>query len=755
MTLPIRPSDTWDLHAELRLKTARIEELEKALARTEARLANGVQEHKRALDALMESESKFRNLTEDSLVGVYIIQNGRFRYINPEFKRIFGYDPSEVIDRMTPEDLVSPEDRTRVSQNLQKRISGEARSMHYEFKGVRRDGAIIDIEVFGSRTHYHSEPAVIGSLLDITARKQAEKDLRLTQYAVDHSATAILRVAPDARIAYANHAACRQLGYSFRELLDMSIPDIDPHWTHEFWAHQGLEMLRHNRVNHFETEHIRKDGSRYPADVISYVAEFEDQEHYYAFMTDISERKRAEAELRKHREHLKALVQERTLDLTVAKEQAEVANQAKSEFLANMSHEIRTPLNGVIGMIRLLLDTDLAPEQEDFARTAASSADTLLSIINDILDFSKIEAGKLDFECIDFDLHRLIEDLFKMMHPQVKEKGLALTYFVDPLAPPLLWGDPGRLRQVLLNLTANALKFTSRGEVNIRVTMNDQPHGRVELHFAVTDTGIGIPEALSHRLFQSFTQVDSSTTRRFGGTGLGLAISKKLVEMMGGRIGVESHPDQGSTFWFTVALARQAPAQDRPALENHQQASCGTAEEKFATVSAIDAACFRQRRILLAEDNATNQKLALHILHKLGYAADAVDNGRKVLEKLTREKYDLILMDIQMPEMDGFEATRCIRAIESNTANQSVDPAPGAPRDPDLKGIEPSAGMQAAETGNPKPGFRIPIIAMTAHTMAGDQEKCVLAGMDDYIAKPVDPEILSAKLGQWLGKQKP
>jgi len=747
--LPIHQYNTRDLEAELKLKTICIEGLEKALARTEARLANGVQEHQRALDALMESESKFRNLTEDALVGVYIIQRGRFKYINPEFARIWGYESRDLIE-MVPDSLIHPDDLARVNQNLQKRISGEAKSIHYEFRGVRRDGAIVYVEVFGSRTHYQSEPAVIGSMLDITTRKQAEKELRLTQYAVDHSAAAILRIMPNARIAYANHAACRQLGYSFRELLDMAIPDIDPQWTHDFWKHQGLEMARQNSVNHFETEHIRKDGSRYPVDVISYEAEFEDQKHYYAFMTDISERKRAEAELRKHREHLEALVQERTLDLTIAKEQAEVANHAKSEFLANMSHEIRTPLNGVIGMISLLLDTDLAPEQEDFARTAAASADTLLKVINDILDFSKIEAGKLDFECIDFDLRRLIEDLSKMMHPQAKEKGLAFACWVDPLVPPLLWGDPGRLRQVLLNLTTNALKFTSKGEVNIRATVKAQTHGRVELHFTVTDTGIGIPEVLSHRLFQSFTQVDSSTTRKFGGTGLGLAISKKLVEMMGGRIGVESRPDQGSTFWFTAVLAMQASIQDRPAIEDQRQAHSGTVAKKFVAMPASEAARFRKWRILLAEDNATNQKLALHILHKLGHAVEAVDNGHQALEALTRKKYDLILMDIQMPEMDGFEATRCIRELESSAENRSVGPAPGAPREPCLKDPKPSAGTQAPETGNPKPTTRIPIIAMTAHAMAGDREKCFSAGMDDYIPKPVDPEVLAAKLKQWL-----
>jgi PAS domain S-box-containing protein len=822
-----------------------------------------ITDRKLAEMALMESESKFRNLTEESLVGVYIIQESRFKYVNPKFARIFGYQPEDLIDKLNPDELILPEDQPLVNANLKKRITGEIGSMHYEFRGLTRDKRIVNVEVFGSRTLFDMQPAVIGSILDITARKQAEKELRLTQYAVDHSAAAILRIDPDARIAYANQTAIHLLGYSEQELLTMTIPDIDPQWSREFWQAEGLPMLRMNRVNRFESEHIRKDGSRYPVEVICYLAEFEEAEQYYAFFSDISERKRAEAEILKHREHLEELVQERTFELTVAKEQAEVANQTKSEFLANMSHEIRTPLNGVIGMLNLMQDTDLTPEQQDFADTAVSSAAALLNIINDILDFSKIEAGKLDFETIDFDLRETMEDLTDMLDLQAQEKGLEITCFVDPRLTRPLMGDPWRLRQVLLNLATNALKFTAEGEVNLRAEVRSRTSTEAELYFSVADSGIGVPEPLSHRLFKPFSQVDSSTTRKFGGTGLGLAICKKLVDMMGGRIGVVSRPEGGSKFWFTARLGvpastrdgpdprdarrsldnksilvvddnaasrdiieayiqvnrceawaaaggnealelmvraaeanhpfdlvlidAQMPAMDGQALGRAVRAHAGlkstpmvmlmergrgkgweTAREagfnafvnkpvkmaalRDALLSVLDQGASAgppvpvsrpapqrpddeaspiQGKILLAEDNLINQKLAVHILEKLGHTVDTATNGRLTLEALDRESYDLVLMDVQMPEMDGLEATRIIRKRERESRQAAT-------------------GKQAAPVPGRGSTARIPIIAMTAHAMSGDREKCLEAGMDDYISKPVAPDVLATKLGKWL-----
>lgn len=732
-----------------------------------------ITDQKSAEMALMESESQFRNLTEKSLVGVYIIQDDLFRYANPKFAEMFGYRPDEIIDKIGPRELAVPEDRAMIAENIKKRISGEVESIHYELRGLTQDKRMMNAEVFGSLIQYNKRPAVIGSVLDITARKQVEKNLRLTQYAVDHSATAILRVDPDARITYANQAASRQLGYSEQELTAMTIPDIDTLWTKEFWCSQGLPMLRKKRGKRFETEHIRRDGTRYPVEVICYLAKYEDTEQYYAFFTDISDRKQAEAEIRKHREHLEELVEERTRELTVAKEQAEVANRTKSEFLANMSHEIRTPLNGVVGMLHLLRDTDLTTEQMDFVDTAASSASILLNIINDILDFSKIEAGKLDFEHIGFDLRELMEDLTEMLDLQASQKSLKITCFVEHQTPKQLIGDPWRLRQVLLNLATNALKFTSKGEINIRATVKDQSPTDVEMHFTVTDTGIGVPASLSNQLFKPFSQGDSSTTRQFGGTGLGLAICKKLVDLMGGRIGMERRPEQGSRFWFTARLGSPEPVQGQadPAetdrrLENKRAlvVKNGTASRKILTTYLTDDETGQapqartaaegplRGRILLAEDNPINQKLARHILEKLGYTVDAVTTGRSTLDALARQHYDLILMDVQMPEMDGLETTRSIRSRESEYMHIGTGALSDGQKIPERKTSSPTADALIEQTAGHRLQKRIPIIAMTAHAMSGDREKCLAAGMDDYIPKPITPELMATKIAHWLRK---
>ena len=813
---------------------AQIQQRETALRDAHGKLETRVNDRTRELqlevaertvaERELEKRTTFLNsLIENSPLAVAALDAGHaIRMCNPAFESLFRYRQEDVLGKRLVELLTTSEFRAEGESN--RKLIIEGKTSHSITRRKRSDGSLVDVEAFGVPLMAGGKPS--GSLvlyLDVTERKRAEKDLRESEARLQALIASVDEIVFefDADGTYRNIWTTNEalLLRPKKELLGRSLTDVlgaEEAGPFLEILRRALQTGRGESVEYSLT--VQSQEEWFLARVTPILSPDAASKTLCMTSRNITDRKRAEAELRR------------------AKEAAEAASQSKSEFLANMSHEIRTPMNGILGMTDLALETDLNPEQREYLRMVKTSAESLLGLLNDILDFSKIEAGKLDLEVYEFSLRESLGDTFKALGFRAQQKGLELAWRVAPDVPDHLLGDPARLRQMIVNLVGNAIKFTEKGEVVVEVDKEKDSETGVDLHFRVRDTGIGIPLEKQRMIFEAFTQADGSTTRKYGGTGLGLAITTRLVELMGGKISVESEPKIGSTFHFSLHFAvakgdstvrqlpeprmlqnspvlvvddnktnrlilaetltqwgmrpeavdgaeaalvslRRATAERRPfklvitdlhmpnidgcalferirairecgalpvfMLSSSAQegesarcrqigiaayltkpvrpselldAICGVlvpSEQPLPLAPAVRRSVPDQRlgmKILLAEDNATNRVLATRLLEKQGHTIVLAENGRQAIEILERQKVDAVLMDLQMPEMDGLEAIHAIREKEKAK------------------------------------GGHLPIIALTAHAMKGDRERCLAAGADDYVTKPIRTQELLAAL---------
>jgi PAS domain S-box-containing protein len=632
-------------------------------------------------------------------------------YLGPRYYEMIGCQPDEI----TPDfeffkSTIHPDDRPYVQKTVDEYMRSKPTSKSFDFRKafdyrlLTRSGEVKWMTARGRVVERDAEGTplrMVGTISDITSRKQVEEQLRKLAQAVEQSPESIVITNRNAEIEYVNEAFLSNTGYTREDVIGMN-PRILHSGKTPPETHQALwDALSQGSSWKGEFFNRRKDGSEYVefANITPIRQPDGRITHYVAVKEDITEKKRLGIELDRYRHHLEELVDSRTAELEAARVLADSANQAKSAFLANMSHEIRTPMNAIIGLAYLLRQSALNAEQSERLDKINVAALHLLSIINDILDLSKIEADHLELEQNDFSLVEVLDNVRVQIADEAQAKGLAIEVDSDDV-PQWLRGDPTRLSQALLNYAGNAIKFTESGSIRLRVRLMEDTGEEFLLRFEVQDTGIGIAEDKLPMLFDLFTQADSSTTRKYGGTGLGLVITRRLAQMMRGEAGVESILGQGSTFWFTVWLQRG------------HGAMTGESPENLAGAGAMLRRSHSGARLLLVEDNPINREVALELLHGAGLTVDTAENGRIAVEKVCANPYDLVLMDIQMPEMDGLAATKAIRA---------------------------------------QPEFAsLPILSMTANAFDEDRHDCLAAGMNDFVAKPVIPEVLYATVLRWL-----